>query len=87
MTQKFYPLSTYKNKDILEYISRQNLKSPESFDGQLQSAGQDVTDYGYLKYLEKHYPQDLERIYAQFPLARVVIPQHEAETSGEQENR
>lgn len=77
-TKKFYPLSTYKNKDVLEYIDECNLKKPERYDNMSQSAGTDIADYYYLKYLAVNYPQDLEKIYNQFPATRVIIQNHEA---------
>ena len=40
--KKCYPLSEYKNKDVLEYISRKNLIKPESYDLKHQSSGTDL---------------------------------------------
>ena len=75
--KKFYPLSTYNNKEVLEYISRQNLKTPENYGGGGQSCGCDVSDYNYLKFLQQHYPADLEKIYTKFPRTRFIIQEHE----------
>lgn len=77
-TKKFYPLSTYKNKDVTDYIAANNLKKPEVFDTKEQSSGVDVTDYHYLKYLSKNYPDDLAKVYKAYPATRVIIQQHEA---------
>lgn len=77
-TKKFYPLSTYKNRDVLDYIRKNNLKAPESFDRTEQSCGTDITDYDYLKYLSCKYPEDLEAIYKEYPATRVIIQQNEA---------
>lgn len=72
-TKKFYPLSTYKNADVLEYIGANHLKTPEAYGGKGQSCGTDISDLNYHLYLYKNYPDDLERIYAVFPQARVVL--------------
>lgn len=77
--RKFYPLSTYKNADVLAYIQQNNLKTPESYGGAAQSCGCDITDYYYLKYLETNYPGDLQKIYNTFPRARFIIKEKEAE--------
>ncbi len=71
-TKKFYPLSTYYNRDILDYIQENGLKNPEVY-GVAQSNGTDITDPGYMRYLRARYPGDLEKIYAVFPLARIVL--------------
>lgn len=71
-THKFYPLSTYYNRDILDYISQRDLKTPECY-GVAQSNGTDITDINYLRYLENNYPEDLERIFRVFPLARITL--------------
>lgn len=70
---KFYPLSTYKNAEIRDYISKNHLKEPESYGGKGQSSGTDITDLNYHLYLLKNYPGDLERIYSVFPMTRVVL--------------
>ena len=72
--KKFYPLSTYKNADVLDYIQANRLKSPETYGGTVgQSSGCDITSPDYQSYLKMYFPQDLERIYKVFPLARVVL--------------
>lgn len=71
-TKKFYPLSTYYNKDILAYINQQNLKSPETYGGYGQSAGTDITSPDYLRYLKVNYPNDLRKIYTIFPATRTI---------------
>lgn len=76
--KKFYPLSTYKNGDVLEYIRQKNLKNPERYENDYQSSGCDITDYCYLKRLEREYPRDLARIYQLYPATRFIIPEYEA---------
>lgn len=72
-SKKFYPLSTYYNRDVRAYIAKNHLKQPESYGGKTQSQGTDITDLNYHIYLRDHYPQDLEKIYAVFPMTRVVL--------------
>lgn len=75
-TKKFYPLSTYKNKDCFDYIQRNNLKQPETYGGGgSQSAGCAIDTVEYQSYLKRYFPQDLEKIYAVFPMARVILLQ------------
>lgn len=82
--KKFYPLSTYSNKEVLEYIGTNRLKAPETYGGGGQSCGCDVSDYHYLKYLSEHYPSDLEKIYRQFPRTRFIIQEHEQKERNKQ---
>lgn len=72
-SKKFYPLSTYYNKDILDYIAERHLKSPETYGGQGQSCGCDISSELYQSYLKKYFPKDLEKIYRIFPLSRVIL--------------
>ena len=71
-SKKFYPLSTYKNADVKGYIAKNHLKQPEAYGGKGQSQGTDITDLNYHIYLRDHYPHDLERIYAECPMTRIV---------------
>lgn len=78
--KKFYPLSTYKNADVLEYISANNLKMPETYGAKVgQSCGCSVTSYYYLVYLRDNYPNDLDKVYSTFPATRLLIEQFEKE--------
>jgi len=81
--KKFYPLSTYKNKDVLHYIRENNLKNPENYDYKSQSAGTSVAGYDYLKWLDRNYPDDLQKVYSAFPATRVIIQQTEAKREAE----
>jgi len=75
-THKFYPLSTYKNADVLEYIKRHDLITPEAYGGERQSSGSDITDIHYLLYLERNFPKDLQRIYEVYPMAERLLFEH-----------
>lgn len=72
-SRKFYPLSTYSNSEILDYIQENGLKEPETYGGKSQSCGASIDSVEYLSYLQEHYPQDLEKIFAMFPQARIVL--------------
>lgn len=72
-TKKFYPLSTYKNKEILDFILDHRLKNPEVCGTNKQSSGVDIEDIECQKYLKELYPADLEKIYEVFPMARIVM--------------
>lgn len=72
-TKKFYPLSTYKNKEIMDFILDHRLKNPEVCGTNKQSSGVDIEDVAYQKYLKELFPEDLEKIYKVFPMARIVM--------------
>lgn len=72
-SKKFYPLSTYYNKDILEYIVNNHLKEQETYGGIGQSCGCDISSVEYQLYLKQFFPDDLEKIYKVFPQARIIL--------------
>lgn len=72
-THKAYPLSSYKNGDVLHYIEEHNLIRPESYGGEKQSAGTDITDIYYLLYLRNNFPHDLEKVFNSFPMAERIL--------------
>jgi 3'-phosphoadenosine 5'-phosphosulfate sulfotransferase (PAPS reductase)/FAD synthetase len=79
-TKKFYPLSTYKNKDMWDYIAANNLKQPETYGCSIsQSCGCDITSVEYQTYLKLFFPQDLEKIYTIFPQSRMILLQNKDE--------
>lgn len=70
--RKCYPLSTYTNKQVLEYIDRAGLIRPEKY-GNGASCGVTLNDPLYLAWLEEHWPDDLEKVYDKFPDARRLL--------------
>lgn len=76
-TMKAYPLSKYKNTDVLRYIEENHLIKPEAYGGEHQSSGSDVTDIHYLLWLRRNYPNDLTKVYAAFPMAERLIFEYE----------
>lgn len=75
-TRKCYPLSQYKNTDVLRYIEDMGLIRPEDYGGKTRSMGCDVSDINYLLWLETNYPQDMERLYATYPMAERIMFEH-----------
>lgn len=72
-TKKCYPLSTYKNADVLRYIGENSLIKPETYGGEYQSAGCDITDIHYLLYLRERFPDDLRKLLGTYPMAGRII--------------
>lgn len=71
-SKKCYPLSLYKNRDVLAYIEREGLIKPERY-GNAQSAGTNISDMDYLLWLRENFPQDLQKILKEFPLVERLI--------------
>jgi sulfate adenylyltransferase subunit 2 len=72
-TKKCYPLSTYKNADVLRYIEERHLIKPETYGGERQSSGTDITDIHYLLYLRERFPDDLRRLLDMYPMAERTL--------------
>lgn len=77
--KKCYPLSEYRNKDVLEYISRKGLIKPESYGGKHQSSGTDITDINYLLFLRSKYPVDLQKVIDEYPLVERKLFEYDYE--------
>ena len=76
-TMKCYPLSAYHNSDVLAYIRKENLITPECYGKGGQSSGTNITDLAYLLYLRQNYPDDLGRVFALFPLTERILFEHD----------
>ena len=76
-TMKCYPLSPYHNQDVLAYIKRNDLITPECYGKGGQSSGTNITDINYLLYLRENYPSDLQKVFAQFPLSERLLFEHD----------
>ena len=72
-SKKFYPLSTYKNGEVLDYIQDHRLKNPEVCGTNKQSSGVDIMDVEYMRFLSERFPSDLDKIYKVFPMARMTL--------------
>lgn len=66
-----YPLASWTQKDVLAYMKQKRLPQPVRYSSK---AGGGV---GFSKetftWLEKHYPQDLEKIYKVFPMSERIL--------------
>jgi sulfate adenylyltransferase subunit 2 len=76
-TKKIYPLSEWKNKDVLAYIKQNNLLSPINYGGKTQSSGCDVEDINFLLWCKNHFPNDYKKIINVFPLADIKVFEYE----------
>lgn len=77
--KKCYPLSEYKNSDVLAYIGRSGLVKPEMYGGNYQSSGTDITDINYLLFLRKEYPDDLKKVLFEYPLVERKLFEYDYE--------
>ena len=57
----------------MDFILDHRLKNPEVCGTNKQSSGVDIEDVAYQKYLKELFPEDLEKIYKVFPMARIVM--------------
>ncbi len=83
-TKKCYPLSNYKNKDVLKFIDDNDLVKPESYGGG-QSSGVNITAIDYLLFLREKYPNDLKKVIANFPHVERILFEYDYEESTETE--
>lgn len=67
-----YPLSIWKKGDVLAYLKFRKLPMPINYGIKTNSSGL-VFNTEIFDWLRTHYPQDLEKIYAQFPLSRQLL--------------
>lgn len=77
--KKCYPLSEYKNSDVLAYIGRTGLVKPETYGGKHQSSGTDITDINYLLFLRDNYPDDLKKVLSEYPLVERKLFEYDYE--------
>lgn len=84
-SKKCYPLSSYKNSDVLEYINTHNLPKPESY-GKAQSSGTNITDINYLLFLRENYPDDLKKVFRHFPLVERILFEYDYESTQAKRN-
>lgn len=75
-TSKIYPLSEWKNADVLNYIHHNNLIEPIRY-GEGQSQGCDISNKPFLLWCKKHYPNDLTKIIEVFPEVEILVHQYE----------
>jgi 3'-phosphoadenosine 5'-phosphosulfate sulfotransferase (PAPS reductase)/FAD synthetase len=76
-TGKLYPLSEWKNGDVLKYIEAKGLAKPLTYGGKHQSHGTAVNDINFLLWLKEKAPADLLEVYNQFPESEIMVHRHE----------
>ena len=76
-TKKCYPLSEWKNKDVLKYIETKQLINPIHYGGTSQSSGAAINDINFLLYIKKHYPNDYKKVISYFPLSELTVYKYE----------
>lgn len=86
-SKKCYPLSHYKNADILEYIDRKGLIKPEKYGPVGQSNGQNISDLDYLLYIREKFPQDLQKLYDEYPDTERLLFEYDWKNKEEKEKR
>ena len=70
-TKNVYPLSLWKDKDVLDYIRRNKLPQPIQY-GNKRSNGVNF-DVDVYVYLREFYPDDLKKILAAYPLSEKLL--------------
>jgi sulfate adenylyltransferase subunit 2 len=76
-TKKFYPVMDLKNNDVLRYIKDNDLIEPFKYSNDRPSSGCDISQPLFLKYLKEKYPNDLKKIYEQFPFCEAILFRYE----------
>lgn len=81
-SQCVYPLSKWKKADVLAYIKMRRL--PKPIDYGIKSASSGLTfNKDVFAWLRTHYPADLEKIYAAFPLSRQLLFEYDYERANQ----
>lgn len=71
-TKKAYPLSLWKNKDVLAYIRHNKLPLPINYGLKGPSAGVTLRQE-VLVWLRQHWPRDLKKVLAVFPESEKLL--------------
>lgn len=66
-----YPLAEWTQKDILSYMKQHGLPEPVRYS--LKASSGVGFNLDCFIWMEKHYPQDLKRIYKVFPMAERIL--------------
>ena len=69
-----YPLADWTQKDILSYMKQNSLPEPVRYS--LKASSGVGFNLDCMLWLEKNYPQDLQRIYKVFPMAERILWEH-----------
>lgn len=74
-TGKVYPLSNWKNGDVLKYLKLNKLPDPIQY-GKKASNGVGFNIECFL-YLREHYPNDLKLIFKTFPQSEQILYEYD----------
>ena len=68
-TKKLYPLSKWKNKDVINFIKKKRLREPLKYGntGNTRSQGTDIMDLSFLLWCRQNEPNDLKKVIAEYP--------------------
>ena len=69
-----YPLADWTQKDILSYMKQNGLPEPVRYS--LKASSGVGFNLDCMLWLEKNYPQDLQKIYKVFPMAERILWEH-----------
>lgn len=76
-----YPLAEWTQKDVLAYMKQKHLPQPVRYS--LKSSSGVGFNLDCMTWLEKNFPQDLDKIYKTFPLSgRILWEYHNNEIKG-----
>jgi sulfate adenylyltransferase subunit 2 len=76
-TQKAYPLMALSNANVIRYISDNSLIQPFRYANDRPSSGCDISQPLFLSYIKKKYPNDLKKIFEQFPFTEAILFRYE----------
>lgn len=69
-----------KNENVLMYISDNNLIEPFNYSKKKPSSGCDISQPEFLAYIKQKYPEDLKKIFNQFPMCEAILFRYENKT-------
>ena len=72
-TKKAYPLADWKNSDVLHYLKDNDIIEPFNYNPTKPSSGCDISSPLFLDHIRKKYPNDLQKIFDQFPYTEVIL--------------
>ena len=73
---KVYPLSHWKDRDVLRYIRDKGMPAPINYEGKKKSNGVGF-DLTVFLWLRTNYPEDLAKILKTFPMASRILFEHD----------
>ncbi len=75
-TKKFYPLSSWSDKDVIAYIEQKRLIKPVKYNKD-RSQGDEIYSIDYLLWIQKNSPNDLQKIFIQYLATRIKLYENE----------